>query len=52
MDTNYPLEIVIGLLVLLGLVYLAEHQAPGRSTPGRQTIVQVAPSTVPTPDGR
>ncbi|MGC8624578.1 MAG: hypothetical protein ACP5I8_01610 [Phycisphaerae bacterium] len=49
MDTNYPLEIIIGLLVLLGLVYLAQHQTTARITPVRQATTQVAPSIIPAP---
>jgi hypothetical protein len=48
MDTNYPVEIVVGLLVLLGLLYLARHE-PSAGTPQvRQAVEHVVPMTVPT----
>jgi hypothetical protein len=51
MDTNYPVEIVIGLLVLLGLVYLAHHQQP-RLPRVRQAMEHVVPVVVHAAAGR
>lgn len=51
MDTNYPVEIVIGLLVLLGLVYLARHQPPARLPKAQQALEHVAPMAVPASGG-
>ncbi len=50
MDTNYPVEIVIGLLVLLGLVYLAHHQQP-RLPRIQQAMEHVVPVVVSAPGG-
>ncbi len=47
MNTNYPVEIVIGLLVLLGLVYLAHHQAPARLPTVKPTLEHVVPMAAP-----
>ena len=46
MDTNYPVEIVIGLLVLLGLLYLAHHQGVAGKPKVRQAVEHVVPMTV------
>lgn len=48
MDTNYPVEIVIGLLVLLGLLYLAHHEPSPRMPRVRQAVEHVVPMTVQT----
>jgi hypothetical protein len=47
MDTNYPVEIVIGLLVLLGLVYLAHHQGASERPGIHQAVEHVVPMTLP-----
>lgn len=47
MDTDYPVEIVIGLLVLLGLVYLAHRQAATDGPRVHQAIEHVVPMPVP-----
>ena len=51
MNTNYPVEIVIGLLVLLGLVYLAHHQRPAGRPTVRPAIEHVVPMTAPVSGG-
>ncbi len=48
MDTNYPVEIVIGLLVLLGLLYLAHHERTAGMPALRQTVQHVVPMAVHT----
>lgn len=48
MDTNYPVEIVVGLLVLLGLLYLARHEPSGGTPQVRQAVEHVVPMTVHT----
>ncbi|MHB1769404.1 MAG: hypothetical protein ACYCUV_16310 [Phycisphaerae bacterium] len=47
MDINYPVEIVIGLLVLLGLVFLAHHQAASDRPRVQQAVEHVVPMTLP-----
>lgn len=47
MDTNYPVEIVIALLVLLGLVYLAHHQAISDRPSVQRAVEHVVPMTLP-----
>ena len=51
MELNYPLEVIIGLLVLCGLLYLGDHPPAGRSAPTATHAPVVQPAATGTAAG-
>ncbi len=51
MEMNFPLEVVVGLLVLFGLLYLGDHRT-GQSTIAGRPLPTIIHHSVKSPSTR